>query len=158
MPITFTNSAQQITYQKVVDYLTNSSLFKDSIQTKVDLPKFLLTYSSAQVEVDILAWEVHPWDTRELAIVRVCSCVTVGTRVDSELMQYLLRENSRMRFGAFQLSESARVLFADSILGGENMDLMELQTCILAVVTIAHTYDDIIIEKFGGQRETGRLV
>jgi hypothetical protein len=27
---------------------------------------------------------------------------------------------------------------------------MELQTCILAVVTIADTYDDILTEKFGG--------
>jgi len=32
------------------------------------------------------------------------------------------------------------------------MDLMELQTRILSVVTIADTYDDIITEKFGGQR------
>jgi len=33
-----------------------------------------------------------------------------------------------MRFGAFQLGNANQVLFANSILGGENMDLMELQT------------------------------
>ena len=37
------------------------------------------------------------------------------------------------------------------------MDLMELQTCILSVVTIADTYDDLIIQKFGGQRACDRL-
>jgi hypothetical protein len=151
MAIIFTNSVQQLTYRKVADYLSTSSLFKDSMQAAVDLPEFNLTYGSAQVEVEILAWEVHPWDTRELAIVRACSCVTVGSRINAETMQYLLRENRRMRFGAFQLGDANQVLFAHSVLGGENMDLMELQTCILSVVTIADTYDDIIIEKFGGQ-------
>jgi len=43
--------------------------------------------------------------------------VTVGTRIDAELMQYLLSENRRMRFGAF-LEAQNQVLFANSILGG----------------------------------------
>jgi hypothetical protein len=67
-------------------------------------------------------------------------------------MRYLLSENSRMRFGAFQLGKSDEVLFGNSVLGGENMDLMELQTCILSVVTIADTYDDWIVDRFGGKR------
>ena len=29
---------------------------------------------------------------------------------------------------------------------------MELQTCILSVVTIADTYDDMIAQRFGGYR------
>ena len=48
-------------------------------------------------------------------------------------------------------------MFAHTILGGEHMDLMELQTCILSVVTIADTYDDIIAKRFGGQRASDRL-
>jgi len=31
----------------------------------VELPKFDLTYGSTRVAVEVLAWEVHPWDTRE---------------------------------------------------------------------------------------------
>jgi len=74
----------------------------------VDLPKFDLTYGSLRgVAVEVLAWEVHP-GTPELAIVKACSCVTVGTRIDAELMQYLLSENRRMRFGAFQLETQIR--------------------------------------------------
>jgi hypothetical protein len=34
---------------------------------------------------------------------------------------------------------------------------MELQTCILSVVTIADTYDDLIVERFGGQRAIDRM-
>lgn len=156
MAITFINNAQQVTYRKVGEYLNTSSLFKDSMLAEIDLPKFRLTYGSAKVEVEILDWEVHPWDTGELAIVRACSCVTFGSRIEPELMQYLLNENCRMRFGAFQLGNENQVLFANSILGGENMDVMELQTCILAVVTIADTYDEFITQKFGGQRASDR--
>lgn len=152
MPISFLNPVQQTTYTKVTDYLCNSSLFKDTLKAEVEQPKFHLRYGSAAIEVEVLAWEVHPWEIGDLAIVRACSCVTTGSPLTSDLMQYLLNENSRMRFGAFQLSDAGEVLFAHSVLGGENMDLMELQTCILSVVTIADTYNDLILQKFGGQR------
>ncbi|WP_088893986.1 T3SS (YopN, CesT) and YbjN peptide-binding chaperone 1 [Leptolyngbya ohadii] len=148
----FLNPAQELTYRKVGDYLTSSALFKDQMKAATDEPTFCLTYGSAKVEIEVLAWEVHPWETRELAIVRACSCVTVETETTPELMHYLLTENSRMRFGAFHLGDMGEVRFSDSVLGGENMDLMELQTCILSVVTIADTYDDWIAEQFGGKR------
>jgi hypothetical protein len=62
-----------------------------------------------------------------------------------------------MRFGAFHLDDANQVLFSESVLGGENMDLMELQTCILSVVTIADTYDDMIAQRFGGYRAIDQL-
>ena len=62
-----------------------------------------------------------------------------------------------MRFGSFHLDEAGQVVFSESVLGGEEMSLMELQTCILSVVTIADTYDDIIAQRFGGQRASDRL-
>lgn len=157
MAVSFENSIQQLTYSKVSNYLTTSTLFKDLLQVAIDQPKFYITYGSAIINVDVLAWNVHPWETGELAIVRAASCVTVGSRIDADLMKYLLAENHRMRFGAFQLGEDEELLFSHSVLGGENMDLMELQTCILSVVTIADTYDDMIVEKFGGQRGVDRF-
>lgn len=154
MPISFTTHAQELTYRKVLEYLTTSELFKTSVQTAPDQPKFALTYGSTRVGIRVLVWEVNPWDTQELVIVRACSCVTVGSRINAELTEYLLRENLRMRFGAFQLGDHNEIFFAHNILGGESLDLMELQTCILSVVTIADTYDEILTEKFGGQRST----
>lgn len=166
MTLSFANSVQQLTYEKVSDYLSASSLFKQALRAVLDQPKFEISYGSALIQVEIWPWEVHPWETGDLATVRASSCVTIGSRIDQALMGYLLNENSRMRFGAFYLGSdqdqpngqgqpgerSDTVWFAHSVLGGENMDLMELQTCILSVVTIADTYDDLIVEQFGGQR------
>ncbi|WP_448570503.1 T3SS (YopN, CesT) and YbjN peptide-binding chaperone 1 [Trichothermofontia sp.] len=152
MSLTFTNRAQEITYRKVDDYLRQSAFFKNACRSDPDRPHFTLRYGSTMVEVEVLPWEVHPWEERDLAIVRASSCVTIGSGIDCELMHYLLAENRRMRFGAFHLDEANQVIFAHTVLGGENMDLLELQTCILSVVTIADTYDDLIVAKFGGKR------
>jgi hypothetical protein len=158
MSILFTHSAQELTYRKIVDYLA-SSLFKHSMRTRSDLPKFDLLYESATlIEVEVLPWDIHPWNESEMAIVKASSCVTIGSQSEAELMRYLLAENRKMRFGAFQIDEAGQVLFNHSILGGENMDLLELQTCILSVAAIATTYDDIITEKFGGSRAVDRLM
>ena len=152
MPISFANPIQELTYRKVMEYLSTSELFKATVQPVEDRPKFELNYGSTRVSVSVLSWEVNPWDEPEVAIVRACSCVTVGSRIDAELTEYLLRQNLRMRFGAFQLGEEDQIFFSHNVLGGGSMDLVELQTCILSVVTIADIYDDMITEKFGGQR------
>jgi hypothetical protein len=154
MAISFTDPAQERTYRKIANYLTTSGLFKTIVQASEDQPKFDLVYGSTRIGIRVLVWEVNPWDTPDLVIVRACSCITVGSRITPELTEYLLRENLRMRFGAFQLGDRNEIFFAQNILGGENLDLMELQTCILSVVTIADTYDDLLTEKFGGHRAT----
>jgi len=157
MVLSFASSAQELTYQKVADYLAQATLFNQLLRVASDSPQFELTYGSAKVDVEVLPWEVHPWDERELAIVKACSCVTVNSSTDADLMQYLLYENHRMLFGAFHLGSAGQVMFAHTVLGGEHMDLMELQTCILSVATIADTYVSIIVEKFGGQLSCDRL-
>jgi hypothetical protein len=152
MSIQFASDVQSLTFDKVADYLCNSNLFKNNLRDYPNQAKFDLLYGSTLIEVEVLPWEIHPWEKANLATVRATSCVTIGSRIDQELLHFLLTENRRMRFGAFHLDEADQVLFAESVLGGENMDLMELQTCILSVVTIADTYDDIIAERFGGKR------
>lgn len=157
MSLTFNNPVQELTYQKVADYLQGSELFRSALRNYGDRPKFDILYGSALIEIEVLPWEVHPWEAGDLATVRATSCVTVGSTLDCELMQFLLTENRRMRFGAFHLDDAGQVVFSESVLGGDEMSLIELQTCILSVVTIADTYDDIIAEKFGGQRARDRL-
>ncbi|MEO0534851.1 MAG: YbjN domain-containing protein [Cyanobacteria bacterium P01_A01_bin.123] len=157
MPIDFANPVQATTYTKVADYLNGSSLFKPSLRTYDGQPKFDILYGSTLVEIEVLPWEVHPWEEADLATVRATSCVTIGSHINADLMHFLLTENRRMRFGAFNLDDAGQVLFAESVLGGDSMDLMELQTCILSVVTIADTYDDLIAEKFGGKRAVDLL-
>lgn len=158
MALLFASKTQELTYTKVVDYLQTSTLFENAVQFSPSQPRIDLTYGSAHVTVEVLTWDVHPWEEGEMAIVRASSCVTVNSRLSSELMDFLLTENQRMRFGAFHLGSQGEVLFAHSVLGGEGMDLLELQTCILSVVTIADTYDDLIVERFGGQRALDLVV
>lgn len=149
MAISFTNQAQELAYQKVADYLA-SSLFRNSMRAYADAPRFDLLYnSSTLIEVEVLPWEIHPWENSELATVRAASHITVGNTTTLDVIRFLLSENRKMRFGAFQLDEVGQVVFADSILGGENLDLLELQTCILSVAAIASRYSDIITEQFG---------
>lgn len=157
MPRTFSSQTQELTYTKVAEYLKNSTLFQNSVSASKTQPRFDINYGSAHVAVEVLPWEVHPWEEKELAIVRAFSYVTVSSEISEDLMRYLLLENQRMRFGSFQLGGPGEVLFAHNILGGDGMDLLELQSCILAVVTIADTYDDIIADKFGGQRASDRV-
>ncbi|ASC71995.1 hypothetical protein XM38_029490 [Halomicronema hongdechloris C2206] len=157
MTISFASQIQELSYRKVADYLQSSNLFKETVRADTDQPRFDSLYGSTLVEIEVLPWEVHPWEAADLATVRATSCVTVGSSINAQLMHFLLTENRRMRFGAFHLDEANQVLFSESVLGGENMDLMELQTCILSVVTIADTYDDIIAQRFGGQRAVDRL-
>ncbi|MDA0673839.1 MAG: YbjN domain-containing protein [Cyanobacteria bacterium] len=157
MALSFENPVQATTYQKVETYLKQSHLFQNALRADPQLPKFDILYGSTLVEIEVLSWQDHPWQSADMAIVRATSCVTVGSSVNHDLMHFLLSENRRMRFGAFHLDEAGQVRFAESVLGGDNMDLRELQTCILAVVTIADTYDDLIAEKFGGYRAIDRI-
>ncbi|AFY71253.1 hypothetical protein Pse7367_3003 [Thalassoporum mexicanum PCC 7367] len=149
--IEFTSKAQSVAYKKVFDYLSGSKLFQNSVRADHVQPKFDLLHDGTMVEVEVLPWEKNPWDHNNLAVVRAQSYITIGSAMQAELMQFLLSENSKMRFGAFHLDDANQVVFAESILGGENMDMMELQTCILSVVTIARNYDDLLVGKFGGQ-------
>jgi len=152
MAISFVNHAQELTYQKVADYLA-SSMFRGTMHCLEDLPRFQLIYEhTTLIEVEVLPWEVTPWTESDLAIVRAASHITIGNHDQVELTQFLLAENRKMRFGAFQLDEAGQVVFAHTVLGGEEMDLLELQTCILSVAAIASSYDDVITAQFGGQR------
>lgn len=148
----FINAAQELTYERIKDYL-QGSLFKDTIRTSVDRPYFDLLYQDTTlIELYILPWETHPYSERDMAIVRASSCVAIGCGPELELLRFLLDENRKMRFGSFQTDEAGTVFFANRILGGKHMDPTELEVCLLSVGAISTRYSDIIIEKFGGQR------
>jgi len=151
--LVFDHAMQELTYHSVKDYLQSSPLFQDSLKIATQRPRFHVYYGSAQVDIEVSNWAFHPWNAeQDMAIVTASSCVTQGSTISPELTQYLLRENRQMRFGGFQLDEACNIWFSHSILGGDHMDLTELQSCILAVVTIADHYDDALVEGFGGKR------
>ena len=148
----FTNAAQQLTYERVQDYLSNSP-FKQTVRNSSDCPGFDLLYQdTTHIELYVLPWDTHPYTDMELAIVRASSCVAISCGPELELLRFLLDENRKMRFGSFQTDEAGTVFFANRILGGKHMDPMELEVCLLSVGAIATRYSDIMIARFDGQR------
>ena len=71
-------------------------------------------------------------------------------------MHFLLRENDRMTFGAFGIDQDGDVFFEHTIVGS-TCDKPELKTSVSSVVLIADEYDDLIVEKWGGERAIDRL-
>jgi Putative bacterial sensory transduction regulator len=68
-----------------------------------------------------------------------------------DLLNYLLRENHEMRFGAFSVSKGGDIVFEHTIVGS-TIDKKELESSVLAVLEIADKYDDEIVERWGGKR------
>ncbi len=148
----FTNGAQELTYERVQDYLSGS-LFKATVRTDVEQPCFDLLYEETTlVELYVLPWDTHPYPDKEMAIVRASSCVALSCGPELDLLRFLLDENRKMRFGSFQTDKAGTVFFANRILGGKHMDPTELEICLLSVGAIATRYSNIIIDKFDGQR------
>ena len=154
----FTNGAQELTYGRVKDYL-NSSVFKQTLRASSERPYFDLLYQGTTlIELQVLPWETHPYPELEMAIMRAGSCIAIGCGPELDLLKFLLDENRKMRFGAFQTDDADTVFFANRILGGKHMDPMELEVCLLSVGAIATHYSNIIIDKFGGQRALGVML
>ena len=148
----FTNGAQELTYERVQDYL-QGSVFKQTVRASSQQPCFDLLYQDTTlIELYILPWETHPYPDKELAIVRASSCVAIGCGPEFTVLRFLLDENRKMRFGSFQTDEAGTVFFANRILGGKHMDTTELEVCLLSVGAIASRYSDIMIDKFDGHR------
>jgi hypothetical protein len=89
------------------------------------------------------------------AIITTRSWVVTGIELTQELLQYLLRENDTMRFGAFGLDSDNDVFFEHTIVGS-TADKHELKASVMAVVMTADRYDDIIAERWGGTRAVDR--
>ena len=102
----FTNGAQELTYERVQDYL-QGSVFKQTVRASSQQPCFDLLYQDTTlIELYILPWETHPYPDKELAIVRASSCVAIGCGPELTVLRFLLDENRKMRFGSFQTDEA----------------------------------------------------
>jgi len=66
-------------------------------------------------------------------------------------MQFLLRKNDDMRFGAFGLDRDMDIFFEHTIVGS-TCDKEELRATVMAVLQTADKYDDEIVAKWGGER------
>ncbi|WP_404784027.1 T3SS (YopN, CesT) and YbjN peptide-binding chaperone 1 [Altericista sp. CCNU0014] len=138
----FQSPVQEKHYTKVSGWMR--PLFGDIPWEKLDEPGFGLFMGSAWVEVRILPW-------KEDTVVNVRSTVVSDATLTADLLNYLLRENHEMRFGAFSVSKDGDILFEHTIVGS-TIDKRELEASVIAVLEIADKYDDEIVARWGGKR------
>jgi hypothetical protein len=83
--------------------------------------------------------------------VRSSAPVAVGTRLQPDLLRFLLEKNASIPFGAFGVDSRGTVVFAHTILASSSMDLAELSASVRSVLLTADEFDDRIVERWGGK-------
>ena len=147
----FLTPAQQETYNKVAGWM--EELFEEYPWEKLDEPGFGLFWGSAWVEV-----RIYPWgDDCEDTVINARSRVVTGASLEPGLLNFLLRQNAEMRFGAFSTDANGDILFEHTIVGS-TCDPEELEASVLAVLEAADEYDDRIVERWGGERALDRPI
>jgi hypothetical protein len=143
----FKTNAQKETYEKIAPWM--KEIFGTFVMAREDAPAFGVGLGSAFVQVGIL-----PWGEDESTIT-ARSYVVTGVELTADLMHFLLRENDRMRFGAFGIDEDNDIFFEHTIVGS-TCDKEEIKSSVMAVVVTADQYDEQITQKWGGQRALDR--
>ncbi len=139
----FKTNSQKVCYQKVKTWMTE--LFGEMAYAHEDIPSFAMGLGSAAVHVS-----VFPWGNDD-ATITSRSYVVRSVEMTPDLMQFLLRENDTMRFGAFGIDADNDIFFEHTIVGS-SADRLELKASVLAVISTADSYDDKIIGRWGGKR------
>jgi hypothetical protein len=139
----FTTPAQQACYEKVAPWI--SELFGGDATPRAEEPVFDVKMGSAVAEVGVFPWK------EEESVISARARVVHGVELSADLLQYLLRQNSVIRFGAFGIESDNEVFFQHSIVGS-TCDKPELEATVRSVGSLADRYDDQIRNRWGGQR------
>jgi hypothetical protein len=141
----FKTEAQKSVYEKVAPMVRE--IFGEFAQERDDIPQFGVLMGSSITRITVI-----PWGDDD-ATISITSYVVSGAEITPELMEYLLRENASMRFGAFGIDSDDDIQFEHTIVGS-TCDKEELKASAMAVVRVSDKYDDEIVARFGGQRAT----
>ena len=143
----FKTEAQKNVYEKVGQIMREE--FGKQAMAREDSPSFMIQRGSAWVQVSVLPInEQH-------TTVRAHSWVVTGVENTPELLQFLLKENLNLRFGAFGIDDVGDICFTHAILG-ESLDATTLMYTLVGVASVGDDYDDKIVGRFGGQRAVDR--
>jgi hypothetical protein len=139
----FETDTQREVYEKIEPWM--KELFGIFVKKREDTPYFGVSIGSAYVHVG-----VQPFEDDRVTITSRAYVVT-DVEIEPQLMEFLLRENDKVRFGAFGLDKDLDVFFEHSI-EGTTCDFDGLKNAILAVGYTADQYDDQIVDRWGGKR------
>jgi len=143
----FKTAPQKEIYEKITPWV--KEIFGTFVVQREDTPAFVITVGTAMAQVG-----VFPWGEDD-ATLTTRSYVITGAELVPDLMEFLLHENDRMRFGAFGIDDDKDIFFEHALLGS-TCDKEELKSSVMAVVYTADKYDDLIHEKWGGLRAEDR--
>ncbi len=143
--VEFKSEAQRLCYARVKEF--GRDLFGEMFErsSKPKQPTFFLRFGSSSIAVTVNAWG------EDDAMVDVWSWVITNIEMQADLMEYLLRRNYELRFGAFRLDKNDDIHLSHVILGSE-LDKKELRSSVLAVAHVADEEDDVIKSRWGGKR------
>jgi hypothetical protein len=139
----FQSQSQKECYEKVAPWI--KELFGSFSMARENAPAFAVIVGSALAQIGVSAWGETD------ATITTRSYLVTDAELSPDLMLFLLRENDRMRFGAFGVDAENDIFFEHTILGA-SADMAELRSSVMAVVITADQYDDKIIERWGGTR------
>lgn len=139
----FQNDVQKQCYEKVSTWLRE--IFGElAIRVREEYPVIDVIAGSSVTHVS-----VDPWGDDD-TVVMARSYVVRGIELTADLLEYLLRKNNEVRFGAFSIDKDNDIAF-DITIVGSTIDREELKAAVLAVSMTADRLDDEIVAKWGGQ-------
>ncbi|MDD5368904.1 MAG: YbjN domain-containing protein [Anaerolineaceae bacterium] len=144
----FRTMPQRQTYERVFPWV--KELFGAFAVPRPETPVFDVTIGSALAQIG-----VSPWGEDD-ATVTTRAYVVTQVELTPGLMRFLLRENDKMRFGAFGIDADDNIFFEHTIVGS-TCDQEELRGSVMAVVVTADQYIQVIMERWGGQNALERL-
>jgi len=140
----FENEAQKSCYETVATWL--KEIWGEAfLRFSDDVPAAIIDYGSTLGQVAIV-----PWGDDD-AVVAVRAIVVREAELSKDLLEYLLRKNHNMRFGAFEIDDDGNVIFRHTIVGS-TCDKNELEASTKAVMFTADNLDEEISQRFGGKR------
>ena len=140
----FEHERHREAYERVAEYL--DELFEDALE---DQGHFYVSYGSTVLEI-----AVEPYGPDEASVIIMSYCVQ-GVEVDEDLRIGLLELNHDLPFGAFSIVGSD--IFFSHALFGRTLQRTNLLGAIAAVAETSDQYDDLIHDKYGGERALDRI-
>ena len=104
---------------------------------------WILQRGSTHVDIQVINFNSLP-------AIRSVAPVTIGSRIDADLMRFLLEKNATTIFGAFGVDPRGIVMFTHTILG-TSTDPHELGASVNMVLGMADGHEDLIVARWGGK-------
>ncbi|MGH9456135.1 MAG: T3SS (YopN, CesT) and YbjN peptide-binding chaperone 1 [Thermoanaerobaculia bacterium] len=142
----FHTACQEDVYRQVQSILGE---LVDEFYDDAEHCDFYLKYGTTIVEISIDPYE------DENAVVEVLAFCAQGVQPAPELMRELLQINAEVPMGAFSLV-GADVFFSHSFVTRQ-LEPPQLLASLNVVASTSDTYDEQIIERFGGETALDRL-